>query len=84
MVVHMLRTEKMPFIQSTASWPLMIFTSLGVTIGTIIPFTSIGESLDFVSLPGIYFLFLLFTLTAYLTVAQYVKERFIHKFGSLL
>ncbi len=53
-------------------------------LGTIIPFTSIGESLDFVSLPGIYFLFLLFTLTAYLRVAQYVKERFIHKFGSLL
>jgi Mg2+-importing ATPase len=84
MVVHMLRTEKMPFIQSTASWPLMIFTSLGVTIGTIIPFTSIGESFGFVPLPGIYFLFLMFTLIAYLTVAQYVKERFIHKFGSLL
>jgi len=84
MVVHMLRTEKMPFIQSTASWPLMLFTSLGVTIGTIIPFTSIGESLGFVPLPGIYFLFLMITLTAYLIVAQYVKVRFIHKFGSLL
>ena len=84
MVVHMLRTEKIPFIQSTASWPLMLFTSLGVTIGTIIPFTSIGESFGFVPLPGIYFLFLMFTLTAYLVVAQYVKERFINKFGSLL
>jgi len=84
MIVHMLRTEKIPFIQSIASWPLMLFTSLGVTLGTIIPFTSVGESLGFVPLPGIYFLILLFTLLAYLIVAQFVKERFIKKFGSLL
>jgi len=84
MVVHMLRTEKIPFIQSIASWPLLLFTSAAVTVGTIVPFTSFGAKIGMMPLPGIYFLFLAATLLAYLILAQYVKTRFVKRFGSLL
>ncbi len=84
MVVHMLRTEKIPFIQSIASWPLLLFTSAAVTVGTIVPFTSFGAKIGMMPLPAMYFLFLIATLLAYLILAQYVKTRFVKRFGSLL
>lgn len=84
LVVQMLRTEKIPFIQSIASWPLLLFSSTALTIETIIPFTSLGARLGMKPLPWIYFPFLIATILAYLFLAQYVKTRFIKKFGHLL
>jgi hypothetical protein len=77
-------TDEIRLIQSIASWPLLLFTSAAVTVGTIVPFTSFGAKLGMMPLPGIYFLFLIATLLAYLTLAQYVKGRFIKRFGNVL
>lgn len=84
MVVYMLRTEKLPFIQSTPAAPLLLFTMTAIAVGTVIPFTAFGSQLGMLPLPGIYFFFLAATILVYLALAQFVKTRFIKKFGSLL
>ncbi|QSZ26810.1 magnesium-translocating P-type ATPase [Aceticella autotrophica] len=84
LVVHMIRTEKIPFIESIAGWPLLLFTSAAVAFGTIIPFTSFGAQLHLVPLPGLYFIYLIITVVAYMILAQFVKVLFMKRFGSLL
>lgn len=55
-VVHMIRTEKIAFIESKASKQVIISTSIAILIGTIIPFTGLGQALALHSLPIIYFI----------------------------
>ena len=55
LIVHMIRTRKIPFIQSRASKPVMIMTALIMGIGLVIPFSPFGRYLGFVPLPGSYF-----------------------------
>lgn len=85
LVVHTLRTEKTPFVQSIASLPLLLFHGIGLLVGTVLPFTSIGNSMGLQPLPMIYFIFLLLpTITLYLLLAQYVKVIYTRKYGNLL
>ncbi len=84
LVVHMIRTPKIPFIQSRASLPLSLLTTLGIFIGTIIPFTSLGENLGMMPLPFIYFPFLIITILLYIILVTILKKRFIKKHGELL
>lgn len=51
LIVHMIRTEKVPFIQSRASKPVIIMTIIIMIVGIAIPFTSLGTYLGFVPLP---------------------------------
>ena len=55
LVIHMIRTPKLPFIQSRASAPVTFLTMTGITILTVIPFTIFGKLLGFVALPAAYF-----------------------------
>ena len=52
LVIHMIRTPKLPFIQSRASAPVTLLTMTGITILTVIPFTIFGKLLGFVALPA--------------------------------
>lgn len=84
LVIYMLRTAKIPFLQSNASWQVMTLTTLGILVGTIIPYTVIGEGLDMYPLPFVYFPLLLLTLLAYMTLTTIIKKKFIKRYGELL
>jgi Mg2+-importing ATPase len=84
LVIHMIRTPKIPFIQSRASAPVAMFTSLGIATGTIIPYTFFGEHLKMVNLPSIYFAYLACIILAYMMLATLMKKVFVWKYGELL
>lgn len=80
LVVHMIRTEKVPFIQSTATKSVLISTLIIMGLGLVIPFTGFGHAMGFVNLPAMYFLFLIGILLSYMIVIQFVKQVYIKKF----
>ncbi|MGW6687142.1 magnesium-translocating P-type ATPase [Streptomyces sp. NPDC054961] len=84
LIVHMIRTRKIPFIQSRASWPVMVMTVLAVLTGLYLPFSPLAESLGFVALPASYFPWLIGVLLAYCTLTQLLKTVYIRKFNSWL
>lgn len=84
LVIHMIRTAKIPFIQSHASFILTAFTSMGIVLLTLIPFTTIGKYMGFAPLPPIYFLYLLATVFTYMILVTVVKKMFIHRYGHWL
>lgn len=84
LVVHMIRTRKIPFIQSRASWPVMVMTVLAVLTGLFLPFSPLASSLGFVPLPASYFPWLIGVLLAYCTLTQLLKTVYIRKFGTWL
>lgn len=59
LVIHMIRTPKLPFIQSRASAPVTLLTFTGIAVLTVIPFTALGKMLGFVALPTAYFAYLI-------------------------
>jgi P-type Mg2+ transporter len=81
LIVHVIRTAKVPFFQSRASLPMLLITSTVMCIGMYLPFSPIGSSLGFVPLPAVYFLWLAAILTCYCVLTQFVKTWFIKKYG---
>ncbi|MGX7031020.1 magnesium-translocating P-type ATPase [Vagococcus zengguangii] len=84
LVLHTLRTPKIPFLQSNASFIMTTITSLGIIVGTILPFTALGTNLDLAPLPGNYWLWLIITVLAYLLLVTVVKHFYMKKYGELL
>ena len=80
MIVHMIRTRKIPFIESTAARPVLIMTGLVMLVGLVIPFTPFGKAVGFISLPLSFFGWLFLTLLAYFIVMQAVKTLYIRCF----
>ena len=84
LVIHMIRTPKLPFIQSNASFPLTVFTFAGIAGLTVIPFTSFGAKIGLAALPMSYFPWLLLTIILYMILATVMKNVFIKRHGELL
>lgn len=84
LVIHTLRTPKIPFLQSRASFILTTITSIGIAIGTFLPFTSFGQNLGLAPLPISYFAWLAVTIIAYLLLVMVVKSFYVKRFGDLL
>lgn len=84
LVLHALRTPKIPFIQSNATFTMFTITTLGIVVGSILPFTGFGAELGLMPLPGTYWTWLVVTILAYLTLVTMVKKFYIKKFGELL
>ena len=84
LIVHMIRTQKIPFVQSTAALPVMLLTAAIVAIGIYIPFSSIGASIGLQPLPMSYFWWLAATLLAYGVLTQTIKRAYIRRFGKWL
>lgn len=84
LVIHMIRTTKIPFIQSHASLPLTLLTCTGIIILTVIPFTTLGTMLGFVALPGAYFIYLIPCILLYMILATSLKKAYIKHYGELL
>lgn len=81
LVVHMLRTQKIPFIQSRATLPVLLTTAVIMAIGIYIPFSPLGAMVGLEPLPLSYFPWLAATLLSYCLVAQGMKRLYIKRFG---
>lgn len=84
LVVHMLRTQKIPFIQSTAALPVLLTTVLVMGLGIYLPFSPLGALVGLQPLPWEYFPWLAGTLVSYCVVAQLMKRFYIRRFGEWL
>ncbi|MDE2213769.1 MAG: magnesium-translocating P-type ATPase [Candidatus Omnitrophica bacterium] len=81
LVIHIIRTGKIPFVESWPS-PFLIFTSIYiVSAAMVIPYTPLGAYFKFVMPPASFFLFLLGILALYLWLVQVTKVWFIKKYG---
>jgi Mg2+-importing ATPase len=81
LIIHVIRTNKIPFIQSRASWPLIITSVIIVAVGAWLTVSPLANALGFVVLPPRYWLFLALMLLGYAILTQIVKTWFIRRFG---
>ena len=84
LVIHMLRTPKLPFVQSRAAAPVTLLTLAGSCAVTVIPFTPLGSALGFTALPAAYFLWLTAIVAGYMLLATAVKKSYVRRYGELL
>jgi len=85
LVIHMIRTPKLPFIKSRASASVTLLTFTGIAVLTAIPFIPpLAESLKLHALPGEYFAWLALTIFLYMALATLFKKIFIKRYGELL
>lgn len=83
-IVHMIRTQKVPFVQSMASRPVLVMTALVVVVGMVLPFTGYGAAVGFVPLPASYFVYFVLTVVAYCLLIQAVKGWYVRRYGTWL
>jgi Mg2+-importing ATPase len=81
LIIHVIRTNKIPFIQSRASWPLIITSVAIVAIGSWLTVSPLANTLGFVPLPASFWLYLAGILLGYALLTQVVKTWFVHRFG---
>ncbi len=81
LIVHMIRTPKIPFLQSLAAMPLMAMTAIIMAVGIFLPMGPLAHYFKLQALPSLYFVFLPAILLAYMALTQAVKGFYIRRFG---
>ncbi|MES2354387.1 MAG: magnesium-translocating P-type ATPase [Pseudomonadota bacterium] len=81
LIVHMIRTRKIPFIQSRAAWPLLVTTLCVIAAGIFLPMGPLANYFKMEALPPIYFLWLVAVLLGYLWLTQAMKNIFTRRYG---
>ena len=81
LIVHMIRTPKIPFLQSRAAMPLMVMTGIIMAVGIFLPIGPLAHYFKLQALPSLYFVFLPLILLAYMGLTQAVKGFYIRRFG---
>jgi len=84
LIVHLIRTQKIPFIQRIASLPVLVLTGGVMLVGMLLPFTSLGTAIGLQALPLAYFPWLIVTLLAYCILTQVVKRSYLKHVHSWL
>ncbi len=84
LVVHMIRTRKIPFLQSAAAAPVLGLTTAIIVIGILIPYTAIGPQLGMMEMPPMYFAWLAATVVGYCALTQLMKVVYIRRYGRWL
>ncbi|MFF2925664.1 magnesium-translocating P-type ATPase [Streptomyces celluloflavus] len=84
LVVHMLRTRRIPFVQSRATLPVLLMTAAVMAVGVYLPFSPLAGVLGMQALPMSYFPWLVGTLVAYCLLTQGVKTWYIRRFHTWL
>jgi len=79
LIIHVIRTNKIPFIQSRASWPLTATTLAIMAFGMWLPYSPLASSLGLTRLPGLYWPILLLTLLSYVILTQGIKVWLLRK-----
>lgn len=80
LIIHVIRTNKIPFIQSRASKPLLLTSLAILTFGAWLPYSPLANSLGLVALPPLYWLLLGGMLLSYILLTQLIKTWYIQKF----
>ena len=81
LIVHIIRTPKIPFLQSRASWPLLGISATVMALAIALPFTPAGPGLGLVPLPVAYFGWLGRLLAGYCLLTQRVKTWYVQRYG---
>ena len=84
LILHLLRTPKIPLFQSKPSIPVMAVTILGILFFTILTFTPIGQLIGLTALPAVYFGFLIIIVALYLLLMSLAKRWYVKKYHELL
>ena len=81
LIIHIIRTAKIPFLESRASTALITTTIIIAAIGVTLPFSWLGDFLGFVPLPPTYWIALCLILVSYVVLTHFMKTWFIRRFG---
>ena len=81
LIIHIIRTARVPFLESRASTPLIMTTIIIVSIGVVIPYTFIGDALGFEPLPLLYWPLVAAMMVAYAVLTHLVKTWFVSRWG---
>lgn len=81
LIIHIIRTAKVPFFESRASGALMATSAIIAVVGIAIPFTWLGHVLGFTRLPATYWPALALILLAYAALTHVVKTWFVRRVG---
>lgn len=81
LIVHMIRSSKLAFIQTRASKPMLLTTFSVMVAGILLVFSPLAPVLGFVRLPQSYWIYLALILLCYVSLTQIVKLWYIKKFG---
>jgi Mg2+-importing ATPase len=81
LIVHVIRTNKIPFLQSSASLPLTLTTLAVMAAAILLPFSPVAGFLGFVALPSTFWPWMVGTVIAYVILTHYVKTAFIRWYG---
>jgi Mg2+-importing ATPase len=73
LIIHVIRTNRIPFLQSRASWPLIVTSACILGFGIAIPSSPFGSYLGFSPLPALYWPLLAATLLSHVVLTQLVK-----------
>jgi Mg2+-importing ATPase len=84
LILHLLRTQKIPLFQSRPSKPVMLVTLLGTVFFTLLTFTSVGQWIGLTALPLSYFVYLAVTVLLYLLWVTLAKRWYIRRYHGLL
>jgi Mg2+-importing ATPase len=79
LIIHVIRTNKIPLLQSRSSWPVLVMSLVIMAIGIAIPFSPIGPYLGFSKLPMLYWPLLAATLLCYVLLTQGAKMWLLHR-----
>lgn len=81
LIIHVIRTNRIPFIQSLVTWSLILTSVIIVAVGAWLTVSPLAKTLGFVPLPAMYWPFLAILLPGCAILTQVVKTWFIRRFG---
>jgi Mg2+-importing ATPase len=81
LIIHVIRTNKIPFFQSWASWPLILTSVIIVAAGAWLTVSPLAGMLGFVPLPPLYWGLLAAILVCYVVLTQLIKTWFYRRYG---
>ncbi|MDQ2971470.1 MAG: magnesium-translocating P-type ATPase [Rhodanobacteraceae bacterium] len=84
LIVHLIRTRRIPFLQSVASAPVLALTGVIIAIGLLLPFTVLGAKLGMQPVPSVFFAWLVLTVLCYGALTQGVKTLYVRRYGRWL
>ncbi len=84
MIVHMIRTRKIPFLQSVAAAPVLALTAAAMLVGIALPFTALGAKFNMVAMPAVFFGWVALTVFTYCVLTQLVKLIYIRRYSRWL
>jgi P-type Mg2+ transporter len=81
LIVHIIRTKRIPFIGSIASLPMILATLIIIAVGSWLPYSPLADSFGLVALPSVYWLWIIGFLITYGFLTHFVKTWFFKKYG---